>query len=131
MKKYPALLLFLCFSLAGVTQNNLPPVYKITTDTATSVVLDSAYCQMLEDREGKWTINEVSNSPIADKFHLNTTKTKGVDYSINTFWFRYHLKNNMDHEARIAIQEGILYADYVEFYSRTSNEQWNPKMTGI
>src|SRR5690348_2957399 len=129
MRKFFIVLLSLNVAFLSAAQNNLPPVYEIRTDTAINIVLDNSYYQMLEDREGKWTIKEVSNSPIADKFHLNTTKAKGVDYSINTFWFRYHFKNNMDHEARIAIPEGT-YADYVEFYTLTSNGQWNQKITG-
>src|SRR4249920_4260240 len=94
------LMLELSFSQA-LAQNNLPPAYEIQTDTAVSIRLDDAYWQMLEDPEGKWTIDEVSQSPVADKFHANTTKIKGVDRSINTFWLRYHFKNSMEREARI------------------------------
>ena len=77
MKKLFAFLLFVCVVSMAFGQNNLPRFFEITTDTAANIVLDDAYWQMLEDPEGKWTIDEVSQSPIADKFHANTTKIKG------------------------------------------------------
>ena len=114
--------------LAG--QIPFPSVYEIKSDTAVSIRLDDAYWQMLEDKEGKWTIDEVSRSPIADKFHANTTKTTGilsVDYSIYTYWMRYRFKNAMKHEARIIIPKDVTYAD---FYTMGSDGKWNPKKTG-
>src|SRR4249920_570604 len=101
MRKLFGLLLFACFAPMAFAQNILPSAYEINTDTAANITLDNAYWQMLEDPEGKWTIDEVSQSPVADKFHANTTKIKGVDHSIHTFWLRYHFKNSMEREARI------------------------------
>ena len=63
MKKLFAFSLFVCLVSMAFGQNNLPPVFEITTDTATNIVLDDAYRQMLEDPEGKWTIDQVSQSP--------------------------------------------------------------------
>src|ERR1700745_1340532 len=110
MKKILILsILFTLLFIKIIAQNNLPAVFEIKTDTSEYVPLNDSNWQMLEDREGKWTINDVSNSTIADKFHLNTTKAKGIDYSINTLWFRYHFKNDMNHDARIAIPEDFTF----------------------
>jgi two-component system NtrC family sensor kinase len=109
------------------SQNNLPPAYEIKTDTAVALTLNDRYWQMLEDPEGKWTIEEVSQFPIADKFHGNTTRLKGLNYSINTFWLRYHFKNSMNHEARITIPKDVSHAD---FFTCSSGEKWNHKITG-
>jgi signal transduction histidine kinase len=128
MKQVLLIWLFIVISFANtIAQNVLPPACDIDTDTVANITLDNAYWQILEDPEGKWTIDEVSQSPLADKFHANTTKIKGFDYSINTFWLRYHFKNNMGHEARITIPKDVTYAD---LYTRTSDEKWNHKMTG-
>ena len=108
----------------------MPPPYEIKTDTAFDITLDNTYWQMLEDPEGKWTIDEVSRPPVADKFHANTTKTKeifGLDYSIKTFWLRYRFKNNMKHEARITIPKNVTHAD---LYTPGSDGKWNHKLTG-
>jgi hypothetical protein len=127
MRKLFGLLLSVCFVSIAFTQNILPPAYEINTDTAANITLDDSYWQMLEDPEGKWTIDEVSRSSVADKFHTNTTKIKGVDHSINTFWLRYHFKNGMEHEARIIIPKDVSSA---VLYSRGSDGNWNHKTTG-
>src|SRR6476646_12081251 len=120
MKKF-LMLLHIILPLIIFVQNYLPPVYEINADTASAIRLDDAYWQMLEDPEGEWTIDEVSRPPIAVKFHANTTKIKGVDYSINTFWLRYHFKNSMRYEARITIPKDVTYA---VLYTQTSGGKW-------
>ena len=50
-----------------IAQNNLPPVYEITTDTAVNISLDDSYWEMLEDPKGNWTIDDVRRLPVTDK----------------------------------------------------------------
>src|SRR5215831_12587075 len=109
MKKSSVIWLALVVSfLKTVAQNNLPPVYEIKTDTAAYIAFDDSSWQMLGDKTGKLTIDQVSQSPVADQFHNNT----GTDHSVNIYWFRYRIKNVMRHEARITISEdGIPEAD--------------------
>ena len=131
MKKTFSLWLLSMLSVTRIFgQDNLPPVFEINADTTSDIRLDDSYWQMLEDREGKWTIDEVSRPPIADKFHANTTKVNGileVDYSIHTFWLRYRLRNNMTYPARIALLKNVAYAD---LYTRTSDGTGHHKETG-
>ncbi|MBD0349615.1 MAG: hypothetical protein ICV65_00525, partial [Flavisolibacter sp.] len=92
--------IFLLYTLDAWTQKNLPPVFEINTDSAVYQLEDS-FWQMLEDKTGNLTIDQVSTSPISDSFHANTTKQRGINYAIHTFWFRLRLKNNMIREANI------------------------------
>ena len=80
-----------------MAQNDLPPAYEIKADTTSVTIPDSCW-QMLEDPDGKWTINQVSQLPLDKKFHSNT----GINSSINIYWIRYRIKNNMAHEAKIS-----------------------------
>ncbi len=131
MKKVLFIWLFTLIPFVNtIAQNNLPPVYEITTDTAVNISLDDSHWQMLEDTEGNWTIDDVRSPPVADKFHPNTTKPREIfslDYSINTFWFRYRFKNTMGHEAKIALPKNVTYAD---FFSLATGNKWNHKLTG-
>jgi len=128
MKKIFALsLLWLLSFTKIIAQNNLLPVYEIKTDTGLYQILDSAHWQMLEDRTGELTLEDVSKVSLADKFHADNTRTNGIDYSINTFWFRYSLKNSMGHDVKIAIPESASYAD---LYILRSNGTWNHQTTG-
>src|SRR5215831_18725793 len=100
MKKiFLVFFLFLLLSVKTFAQNNLPPVYEIKTDTAVANFPDSS-CQVLEDAEGKYTIEQVSQFPLATKFHSNT----GINHSVNTYWVRFRIKNDMIHEAKISFQ---------------------------
>jgi hypothetical protein len=114
-----------CF-LKATAQNNFPPAYEIRTDTA--ITLDDAYWQMLEDKEGKLTIDQVSKPSLADKFHYNTTKTMGIDYSVRTYWLRFRFQNNMTHEIKVGIWTDATYAD---FYTPGSNGKWDHQFTGV
>src|SRR6516164_2668011 len=104
---YLALFLLLTLYAKVFSQNNLPPAYEIKTDTAYIHIPDSCW-QMLEDAEGKATIDNVSQSPLSQKFHANTDIAKST---INTYWARFRLKDSMDHEARVYFPCGVSMVD--------------------
>jgi two-component system NtrC family sensor kinase len=118
-------LLFLSFLLFinTIAQNNLPPVYEIKSDSASIKIPDSCW-QMLEDSDGKWTINQVSQSPLDKKFHSNV----GINSPINTYWVRYRIKNNMGHEAKISFGNRTAYFDV---FIKQTNDAWQHKKTGF
>src|SRR5215831_1041245 len=121
MGKFFILLLFLCITFISAAQNNLPPVFEITTDTVEYLNLNDSNWQMLEDKTGKLTIDQVSQLPVASRFHGNTGIAKGV------YWFRYRLKNAMPQKVEIAIPLGVQIADE---YTQNSTGQWHHKITG-
>jgi sensor histidine kinase YesM len=106
---------------------DLPPAYEITIDTSLTVTLNETYWQMLQDADAKLTISDVSGFPLASRFHLSSLGIKGYDNSISTYWFRYRLKNNLTHDAKIAIQRNATSAD---LYTPGTNGQWDRKITG-
>jgi len=127
MKTKLAIWLLVVISLTKtIAQNNLPPPYEIQNDTA-AIRLDDAHWQMLEDPTGKWMINSVSQPPISDKFHTNTTKQTGINYSIKAYWVRYSIRNTLDHEVSITTQRKLSYSD---LYARNTTDQWSHKRTG-
>jgi two-component system, NtrC family, sensor kinase len=95
-------------------QSALPPVYEITSDTAYLQMVDSTFWQKLEDKEGKWTFEEVRKEPLAGKFHMRGIKADGVDTSnVRTYWHRYRFKNAMPQDARISLSSP---ADFFDIY---------------
>jgi two-component system NtrC family sensor kinase len=124
MKKILSFLLTFLPVLNLIAQNNLPPVFEIKTDTIEYLLLNDSNWQMLEDRTGKLTINQVIHSPIADQFHAFNK----VDYSTNVDWFRYRFKNVMSHEAGITIGEGG--AGYADVYTQNAIGKWDHKISG-
>jgi hypothetical protein len=51
------------FVIIANGQSNLPPVYDIITDTALNSEIPTGYWKMLEDREGKFAFQQVTQSP--------------------------------------------------------------------
>src|SRR4051794_3119158 len=123
MRKFFILLFFLNVAFIGIAQNNLPPVSEIKTDTAEYFNLNDSNWQMLEDRTGKLTIDQVSQPPIANQFHTNIVSAEGV----NIYWFRYCVKNVMTQKIEVGIPTKSPYADV---YTRDSTGRWDHKMTG-
>src|SRR6476646_6981593 len=124
MIKVFVLILFTPLTLCAFAQNNLPPVFEIKADTIDHVKLVDSNWQMLEDKTAKLTIDQVSQPPITNQFHSNTVPAKGV----NTYWFRYRLKNTMTQEVEIAISEGLV--SYGDIYTKNAKGQWDHKMNG-
>lgn len=100
-------LIFTLLFLSANAQNNLPAAYEINNVSNGQVALPDDKWQMLEDHSGKWTFDQVSRSPLKEKFHQNT----GFDYSIHTYWIRYRIKNNLNTDAAITIGSNAAYYD--------------------
>ncbi len=108
------LVVFSCLDIEA--QTSLPPAYEITTDTSSSQVLDTSIWQKLEDQKGLWTIEDVSNLPLSEKFHRKGLKADGIDTNdIHTYWHRYILKNTMTHDARISLTSYAHFFDVFVF----------------
>jgi two-component system, NtrC family, sensor kinase len=102
-------------------QTNLPPVYEIRSDTAIETEIPHGYWKMLEDKEGKLTLQQVIQSPVAEKFHFNQQQVNKFNFGIHTYWFCYRLKNSMDHDADIGfgidnIDDVVLGNEQSDFY---------------
>ncbi len=82
-------------------QSGFPPIYNIQTDTAFSVTLPDTYWQEFEDKDGKLTIGQIMQSSISQRFNFDTLAIKKLSSSGGAFWFRYTLKNVMNHETKV------------------------------
>jgi signal transduction histidine kinase len=100
-----------------IAQTNLPPVYEIKSDTAFRQDFANEYYQMLEDKEGKWTIEQVIAAPLADQFHQRNIKPATADTVVHTYWFRYSLKNITGHEISMAFHSRGENSDFYLFDS--------------
>ena len=109
-----------CFcSLRTFAQSQFPSTYSIETDTAYTLWLSYDNWQILEDKDGKWTIDDVSNPPLSNNFH-NKGKPALIEDStqVKTFWTRYRLTNTMDHDAKISLTS---FADLYDVYVQEEN----------
>ena len=120
--------LFIIFNLMWIIcfgQKKLPttPIFEIKSDTLYEQILDKANYQVLEDKSGKWSFDEVSQVPLSNLFHAKGLKVEGVDTTaVRTFWHRYRLKNTMAATAKISIGS---YADLLDLYvKKADSSEW-------
>ena len=98
MKKF-LFYIFLFASANGLAQT-WPPVYEISADTPVERIPE-AYWQMLEDKDGKWSITDVQSPQVASLFHVNNTQHTGVGHAGSKYyWQRLRLKNNFGKELK-------------------------------
>ncbi|MEP7164667.1 MAG: ATP-binding protein [Ferruginibacter sp.] len=119
------ILLGLISPLKSISQNNLYPVFEIKYDSSYKQVLDNSYWQLLEDKEGKWTIEEVTSPALSDKFHDSLSK-QPIDTTVHVYWFRYRIKNVMSTEASIALDS---HSEQDDFYVLKKGK-WEHFVTG-
>ncbi|MEO8821814.1 MAG: 7TM diverse intracellular signaling domain-containing protein, partial [Ginsengibacter sp.] len=117
-----------------VAQNNLPAgeaglptVYEISSDTAYQQELSHTYYQVLDDKAGNWTIEQVNKPPLSNQFRDRNFKPQGVDTSVSTYWFRYILKNTTGHDISIALDA---YGEKDDFYLFDSTGKITHYLTG-
>ena len=94
IKKYLLFYLFLNTSIC-LAQNSFAPTHIIKTDTIYTKIPDANW-QMIEDANGKWTINDVQTPSISSKFDSNV----GIS-EISTYWQRFKLKNSSAKEIKL------------------------------
>ncbi|WP_428665638.1 sensor histidine kinase [Runella sp.] len=125
MKIFFSSFLFVGISLVCCGQNPLPPIYEIKSDTAFLQHFSADQWQMLEDKDGKLTLNEVLHS--GHRFHYRGAKTP-TDTVSQTYWFWYRLKNTMNREARVSLNS---VSDYDDFYVSQPNKTWKHLRSGL
>lgn len=113
-----------------VAQDKLPPTYEIRTDEQTYDTLDAKYWQLLEDKEGKWALEKISQSTETNTFHSNVNGKNEVNYEVNFYWLRYRLKNILNKEAKVCLTN-IMNADQSDFYLLNKSNRWSHYTTGV
>jgi two-component system NtrC family sensor kinase len=100
--------------------------YVVSADTATTtIMLKPNYWRILGDKAGKLTIMQVASPGYRDQFHLYDSAA--LDYSVHTIWFKYHLKNNLQHNVSLCITGG---ADYNDLFYPDSSGNWKHEKSG-
>ena len=115
-------------------QDTLPP-YLITSDTALEYKFTTAYYQILPDKTGKLTIDEVKNGVNSKQFFTKDKTPAGLDTMVNTTWYRYNVKNNLEKEISISLVARSLQSAFFVIRNNTQqthyksgfNMPWNKK----
>jgi two-component system NtrC family sensor kinase len=131
-KQFISIISLFLFIIKVDGQSNLPPVYDIVADTALHTEIPAGYWKMLEDKEGKLTFQQVIQSPVADEFHFNQSKSNQFDYRVRANWFCFRLRNTMSHDVEIGFYEDIINGgnEQSTFYLK-QDSKWNKFENGL
>ncbi len=122
LKKITGIILLCLTCFFTKAQLVLPPVYEIKSDTINFQQLDNNFWQILTDKDGKLTIDEVS---VSNRFRNASLKLD--DTLAKAYWIRYSLKNTMIGEAGIALNS---LSDYDDFYIAQPGGKWKHYISG-
>ena len=118
MKAFFILLTACIISNACFSQKQWPDVYRIESDTADWMDISTACWLMLEDKDGKWKVDDIIKMHEAGKFH---SISKGFDSTLHTYWTVYRLHNVMNRDARVSLNS---MSDFDEFYVKKDSGLW-------
>jgi 7TMR-DISM extracellular protein 2 len=62
------------------------------------------FAEILEDREKKWTIEEVDSPEFSSQFVKNRNSTLSLGYSPSAFWIRLNLENRLEDQEKFYLQ---------------------------
>src|SRR5580700_5062939 len=127
MKKVILLTLSCTLATALIGQNKLPPVYEIKSDTALRQILGNEFYQVLEDKKGGWTIEQVIKPPVSTLFHYRAARLANRDTMSKTYWLRYTLKNVTGQNIKIDLD---CSSDRSDFYLFDSAGHYTHLQTG-
>ncbi|HSH12392.1 MAG TPA: 7TM-DISM domain-containing protein, partial [Desulfurivibrionaceae bacterium] len=125
----PVMLLIILFGLAC-----LPPQGKAATpvrhQSGQERYTIGAYLEILEDRDGIQTINEVSSLPLAGKFIANHDEKPNWGFSPSVFWARFSTAGNFDPNRQWLLELDYSLLDHVDIYLPQNNGEYLRKKTG-
>ena len=102
----------------GMAQNELPIVYEINKDTSVYRI-DTTQFQILEDIEGKYSIEDVQNEAVAQGFHYD--KNFNRNRTASTYWVRMRIKNNLNYEKNLWLF--FNFGDFFDVYIFNEKDQ--------
>lgn len=120
-------LTFLCFLIIPSILFAAPPV--ILEEGKGEYPL-GLYLDLLEDEEGKWTIEDVVTPTISKKFKPSRKESPSFGFTNSAIWVRFELQQRPERNKSWLLEIGWPQLDHVEFYWPEENGNFTVKKTG-
>ncbi|MEM7015727.1 MAG: EAL domain-containing protein [Pseudomonadota bacterium] len=118
-------LLILYFSLAHFAHAMAPPIV-LEKDQVYPI---GPYVDVLEDRDGSLTIEQVKTAPWQHRFTTNTTESINFGMTNSTYWFRFSVQNNAAESRHLSLDTKRSGIDLLDVFISRSSE-WEHWRTG-
>lgn len=121
---------WLMFALACVgaqaASDSAPQVFLLPTAERIHVEEFSSHVDLLEDPEGKLTLDEVTRSTFAP----SSLAAANVGFTKSIWWARATLRNESPRDREIFLRQTYPLIDYLDVYEQTGPQQWRTHKTG-
>jgi signal transduction histidine kinase/DNA-binding response OmpR family regulator len=87
------------------------------------------YLDILEDKKGLLTIEDVNKAKWALKFKRNTVPIPNFGYSSSAFWLRLNIKNNLKKKRQWLLSINVFYQDNIQYFKKIK-ENWVVETVG-
>ncbi len=84
----------------------------------------------LEDKEGKWSINDVSSGSFPGRFIENTGDTPNFGITLSSIWVRFQVTNDLPEDKQMFLQLGYPLMEEIELYTTTDSGAWQVRKGG-
>jgi two-component system NtrC family sensor kinase len=122
------LLLIVLLALSGTiklnAQNLIPTQYQLQSDTISRQEISSNFWYVLDDADGKLTIDDVLKEPYQNNFFQIGIGQRSNSAFVSTHWIKYSVKNAMDRKAEICFYTGAEKSDFYIFRQNNKQEHY-------
>ena len=89
------------------------------------------HLEILEDKEGTWTIEDVTSPEISSQFVPNQEESPGFGFTDSAYWVRFQVTNKADAATKwlVLLDTGIYYVDY--FFHIDNEQGYETVHTGV
>ncbi len=112
----------LIVSLSAKPEGFCLPEAVIVSDSAAEHPL-GRHIETLEDRNGAYSIDEVSSGPLSERFVPNRKQIPNFGFTSSTYWVRLRLKNGSPDKINRLLEVGFPLLDKITLYAREREDR--------
>ena len=88
------------------------------------------YLEILEDVEGKWSIEEVSSPQVSKNFVLSQVDVPNFGFTPSVYWVRFQIENSRMSQKKWLLEFSFPPMEQIELYFANENGTWSVKKAG-
>jgi two-component system, sensor histidine kinase LadS len=88
------------------------------------------YMDILEDKNRKWTIDDVVSGSMSDLFIPSTVDSPAFGFTLSAYWVRFTVVNSLSKEVSWLLEVAYPPMDHIQVYIPVSSESFDIKYAG-
>lgn len=88
------------------------------------------HLDILQDKEGKWTIEDVLSPSISARFSPSASPVPSFGYTSSVYWVRFNIVNPSRQDLKWYLENNYPTLDQIELYIPKGNNQFQEKFSG-